>query len=503
MRAFILTLCISLAACDGSPGSDHSESSHSSSTPEIMEAQVKIVPLPAAVELKNETQTFGLIANVQFDPLNATSTEALQSLTASLGITHSAEAPYKIELALVTDSSLGEEGYSLNIEQDIVIHAQTDTGLFYGLQSLQQLFPPSAAANYTLPKLTITDTPQYAWRGSMIDVARNFFSIDYLKKHLDRMAFFKLNKLHLHLSDDQGWRVEIKAYPKLTEIGGSGGIGDSKGGFYTQDQLKELVAYAAKRHIEIIPELDMPGHTQAAIASYNELACDNVTNLGLYHGLDVGFSALCLTKPEVTYGFVQTVLSEITSIFPSEYLHIGGDEIKNPRYAEFITKANQIINGLDRKMIGWEEASAGEITPDSLLQLWNDDYNIQSAIDRNIHLILSPCSYTYLDHGNYNGQPNTYTWCRDAGIPLERVYSFNPTQFSLVVGVEGPVWTELVTTEADLDNRLWPRLGAIAEIAWTAQANRHYAQFVHRLGSLQAHLDQMQIHYYKEPQLGW
>lgn len=503
MRAIILTFALMITACGGSSGSNDKSSSMSSNNSSSMAAQVNIVPLPASVDLKEETLSLGLSANLQFDPANTLSADALQQLVTTLGITHNAEAPYRIELIRVTDTNLGDEGYSLKIEQDIVISAQTDAGLFYGVQSLRQLFPATTASTYAIPKLDITDVPQYTWRGSMVDVARHFFPIDYLKKHIQRMAFFKLNKLHLHLSDDQGWRMEIKAYPKLTEIGGSGGIGESPGGFYTQDQLKDLVAYAASYNIEIIPELDMPGHTQAAIASYNELACDDVTNLGLYHGKEVGFSALCMNKPDVIYPFVEAVMTEVAEVFPSPYLHIGGDEIKNPKYTEFIEKANEIITGLGRKMVGWEEASAAQISTDSLLQLWNDNYNIKPATDRGIQLILSPCSYTYLDHGNYNGQPETYTWCRQQGVPLERVYSFDPTKFSLVTGIEGPVWTELVSTESALDNRIWPRLAAVAEIAWTAQAERNYTQFRTRMGSLKSHLDAFGIQYYAEPQLGW
>lgn len=502
MRAIILTLILAIAACGGSSGSNNSSiSSSANSLP--METQVKLVPLPSSVILHDENLTLGLDANLQLGTDNVTSAAALQRLVEELNINHRNDAPYRIELIRVNDTALGDEGYSLSIEQDIVISAQTDAGLFYGVQSLRQLFPAMAASSYSLPKVEITDVPQYAWRGSMIDVARHFFPIDYLKKHIERMAFFKLNKLHLHLSDDQGWRMEIKAYPKLTEIGGSGGIGDSPGGFYTQDQLKDLVAHAASYNIDIIPELDMPGHTQAAIASYNELACDDVTNLDLYHGTEVGFSALCMDKPDVIYPFVEAVLIEVADTFPYEYLHIGGDEIKNPKYAEFIEKADEIINGLGRKMIGWEEASAGQIRTDSLLQLWNDNYNIQPAIDRGINLILSPCSYTYLDHGNYNGQPETYVWCRASGVPLERVYSFDPTGFAQVKGIEAPVWTELVSTESALDNRIWPRLAAVAEIGWTPQEDRNYIQFRVRMGSLKAHLDAFGIEYYAEPQLGW
>lgn len=503
MRALILLATIVLAACGSSSGSNEPNPPEPPVNPPPAVTQVKIVPLPSSVELQNENLTLGLSANILVDATNTTSNAALQKLTTGLGISHNAAAPYRIELQRVTDANLGDEGYSLTIERDIIITAQTDAGLFYGVQSLRQLFPATASDTYSLPQLHITDVPQYTWRGSMIDVARNFFSLDYLKKHIERMALFKLNTLHLHLSDDQGWRMEIEAYPNLTTIGGSGGVGDSEGGFYTQAELIELVAFAAQHQVEIIPELDMPGHTQAAIASYNELACDDVTNLGLYNGTAVGFSALCLAKPDVIYPFVETVMAEVAAIFPSEYLHIGGDEIDDPLYEEFMEKANEIITALDRKMIGWEEASSADISSDSLLQLWNDNYDIQSALDRNIHLVLSPCSYLYLDHGNYNGQPETYTWCRAQGVPLERVYRFDPTGFSLVKGIEAPMWSELVSTEAAADNRLWPRTAAVAEIAWTAQADRDYDEFLIRLAALKNHLDALEIQYYEEPQLGW
>lgn len=468
------------------------------------EPQLGLVPLPASLIRRNATLVVGNEVRLQLDPVAATSGLAISTLLQDLNINLLDTADLVVHLALVDQPELGEEGYSLTIANDIQISAQTDAGLFYGVQTLKQLFPAAAQTSYELPQLEIKDVPRYAWRGSMIDVARHFFSLEYLKKHIERMASFKLNKLHLHLSDDQGWRMEIKKYPKLTSVGGTTAAGGGPGGFYTQEELKELVNFAAQHQIEIIPELDMPGHVQAAIASYNELACDDVTNRALYTGLKVGFSALCLTKPEVIYPFVEDVLSEVASVFPSQYIHIGGDEIKHDLYPAFIDKANQIIKKLNRTMIGWEEASAAaNLESDTLLQLWNDSYDIQSALDRNIHLIVSPCSFMYLDHGNYNGQPETYTWCRALGIPLERVYSFNPERYSLVSGVEAPVWSELVATEAALDNRLWPRLAAVAEIAWSEQADRSCAQFTERLSSLKAHFDRWGVSYYQDADLDW
>ncbi len=487
------------------PVSSLSVSSQSFSNASSTQArQQALVPWPSEVSEQNGVANLGVQATLEFDSSTPTSTRALTALLSVLGITAVDTAPYKIQLSLVSQPELGAEGYRLVIAENIQISAQTDAGLFYGVQTLKQLFPINAQATYQLPRITIVDVPQYSWRGSMVDVARHFFSIDYVKKHVERMAAFKLNKLHLHLSDDQGWRMEIKQYPKLTSIGASTQAGGGPGGFYTQEELKDLVAFAAQHNIDVIPELDMPGHVQAAIASYNELACDNVTNLGVYTGLDVGFSSLCLTKPDVIYPFVKNVLTEVAEVFPAQYIHLGGDEIKHNLYPEFIDKAQQIIKELNRTMIAWEEASAGKnLEPGTLLQLWNDNYNIQSALDRNIHLILSPCSYFYLDHGNYNGQPETYTWCRKQGVPMERIYSFNPQKYSLVTGIEAPVWSEVVTSEAALDNRIWPRLAAVAEIAWTQQSARNYQQFTLRLKELKPYFDKAGIQYYREPQLGW
>lgn len=509
-KYILLIFSFSLVACGGSSGSSGntstklSSSQTSSQTVSSVAKHLALVPLPAEVIELNGVFELGSEISLSTDSNAQTANLAIIRLLNTLGISSVSSAATQVRLSLVNQPNLGNEGYSLVIADDISISAQTDAGLFYAVQTLKQLLPVDKQTSYKLPRVNITDVPQYVWRGSMVDVARHFFGIEYLKKHVERMAAFKLNKLHLHLSDDQGWRMEIKKYPKLTSVGGSTQAGGGPGGFYTQDELKDLVAFAAQHNIEIIPELDMPGHVQASIASYNELACDNVTNLSLYIGLDVGFSALCLTKPDVIYPFVQDVLTEVAGVFPSPYIHIGGDEIKHALYPEFIDKANKIVKELNRTMIGWEEASAGKnLAPDTLLQLWNDNYDIKSATDRNIHLILSPCSYFYLDHGNHNGQPETYTWCRKQGIPLERVYSFNPQKYSLVKGIEAPVWSEVVTSEAALDNRIWPRLAAVAEIAWTNQSARNYQEFTRRMKSLKPYFDKAEIQYYAEPQLGW
>lgn len=516
-----LLLILALGAC-GNNSAPQADSA--TDEPSARPLALSLVPLPAEIREMEGHLTLGSAVNRVTDSGAPDSAAALETLLDRLTISHSAEAETTVQLILDGGTDRGDEGYELTISDDIVIRAATDTGLFYGVQTLRQLLPASAQSEYRLPLLVIGDQPQYEWRGSMIDVARTFFELDYLKAHVERMALFKLNRLHLHLTDDQGWRFEVKSWPKLTEVGGSTQVGGGEGGYYTQEEMRELVAFAARHQIEIVPEIDLPGHTQAAIASYPELACDGLEDNApslfnncedaagekryeLYTGTCVGFSALCASeKPDLVYGFVEDVLREVADVFPFEYLHIGGDEVLNEEadtFPEFITRTDEIVAGLDRKLLAWEEASAGNIRPNSLLQFWNDDYDIEPALEQGIHLVLSPCSYTYVDHGNYDGQPGVYTWCRAEGIPLERVYSLVPEDYRQAVGVEGAMWSEVVENESAADNRNWPRLSAIAEISWTEQQGRDYDDFTRRLSNLRAHLDALDVEYYRAPELGW
>ncbi|MDO3386776.1 beta-N-acetylhexosaminidase [Gilvimarinus sp. SDUM040013] len=503
MRLITATLaaCL-LAGCGSHSTQPPQEAEGTQSQIENSMQQLGVVPYPTDVSTTGGQWT--LPASVQL--LNSggdTALLALQELLSQLHITQDPTAAASIELSLINDDALGAEGYRLSIADGISISANTDTGLFYAVQTLRQMLPASSEATYQLPTVEITDTPTYPWRGNMLDVARSFLPVEYVKAHIDRMSLFKLNRLHLHLSDDQGWRVEIKKYPKLTEIGGASAVEGGRSGFYSQAEIRDLVQYAAQRHVTLVPEIDLPGHTQAALAAYNELACDDVTRLGTYSGKEVGFSKLCLTKPDVIYPWVEDVLSEIVDLFPSDYIHIGGDEIKDPLYPEFIARAAGIVADLGRTAIAWEEGSVADNEPDVLLQLWNDKYDIQPALERGHKLILSPCSYTYYDHGNYQGQPNTYDWCRKEGVPLQRAYSMDTSKFGAAVGIESAMWSELVHTDATADNRLWPRLAVTAELGWSQASDKNYEQFTQRLSNLQAHLDALNIHYYPEPDLGW
>ncbi len=465
---------------------------------------VAIIPAPQWLMVTGGELRLAGAVDVSADADAPRARRALDEVLGRVGLATSAQAATRLQLRRVDDPTLGDEGYRLRIDDGITLEARTDAGLFYAVETLRQLLPPAPPAKghaITLPQLAITDVPAYRWRGSSLDVARSFLPVSYLKAHIDRMAFFKLNRLHLHLTDDQGWRIEIKRYPRLTEIGGASAVKGGRPGFYTQAELRELVAYAAARNVTIVPEIDLPSHIQAAIAAYHELACDDVTNLGPYAGIDVGFNILCLQKPDVVYPFVRNVLTEVAAIFPSEYLHIGGDEIKNPLYADFVARAAGIVNDLGRKAIVWEEGSVAATRPDTLLQLWNDKYPTAAATAKGHRWILSPCSYFYLDHGNYPGQPGTQTWCRN-GVPLERVYRFDPRAYPPAAGVEGDLWSEFVHTDAATDNRLWPRLAAVAEVAWRDPASPlDYPGFLRRLRALRPQFDAMHIRYYAGPEV--
>ncbi len=410
------------------------------------------------------------------------------------------EYPVKRELLM--------EAYSIDISsQGIVIASEDSHGLFDAFQTIRQILPHSVEVktlddSVQLPHLTIQDWPAYEWRGSMIDVARHFFSIDILKRHIERIALYKINRLHLHLSDDQGWRLEIKSRPKLTEIGGASAVNDDGGGFYTQDEMREVIEYAQARHITIIPEFDMPGHIQAALASYPELACEG-KNTDLYYGTEVGFSSLCLTDDAI-YDFVEDVFTEVVDLFPGPYIHLGGDEIESEHFEAFVTKADKVITDKGKITIGWQEILKAELEPTTIVQSWrkNSSEVYSDAVSKNHPIILSPCGWFYLDHANFLGQDNTLNWCTEY-ISLSQVYSFPTDDFSEALGIEAPVWSEYVVDDSALENRFWPRIIATSEVAWTPQELRSWDSFSTRLGAMGERLDNLGINFYREPSISW
>ena len=418
-----------------------------------------------------------------------------------------------IYLRLGDDAALGAEGYRLDVTPMLVtITANRPAGLFYGVQTMRQLMPVSiehpAALNRALriPAGVVIDAPRFAWRGSMLDVARHFLPVEEVRRHVDRMALYKLNRLHLHLSDDQGWRIEIKSWPNLARLGGSTQVGGGAGGYYTQEQFAELARYAAERHVTIVPEIDMPGHTNAALASYAGLNCDGVAP-PLYTGIRVGFSALCV-KSDSTYRFVSDVVREIAALTPSPWFHIGGDEVEkltHEEYRGFVERVQGIVRSHGRQMIGWGEIAPAALEQGTVVQHWKTDSSAVHAA-RGGRVILSPNKRTYLDM-KYDS--STTLGLRWAGlIDVLEAYDWDPaTQIDgvperSVLGVEAPLWAETLVRPEDWEFMAFPRLAAVAEVGWSAPA-RDFESFRQRLGAHGPRLAALGVNFFRSAEVPW
>lgn len=413
------------------------------------------------------------------------------------------------------ESNYGDEGYSLNItEKHIIIKANSAKGIFRGVQTLRQIFPSEIEeADYQNRKWFIAsgeifDYPQFTYRGAMLDVTRHFFKKEDVKKYIDMIAMYKLNVLHLHLSDDQGWRIEIKSWPNLTTYGGSTEVGGGKGGFYTQEDYKEIVKYAQQRYITVIPEIDMPGHTNAALASYPELNCDGKATK-LYTGMKVGFSTLCTNK-EITYKFVNDVIRELSAITPGPYIHIGGDEshsTKSEDYISFINRVQEIVIANKKKVIGWDEIVSAAIKPATIVQYWGRPKNALKGVSKNVKIILSPSDRTYLDMKYDSVTKLGLKW---AGyVDIDKAYNWNPSTLISgitkkdILGIESPLWTETVTNMKELELMVFPRIIGHAEIGWTPDSLRVWDDYKIRLQKHAKRLKIMKINFYPSSLIDW
>lgn len=386
------------------------------------------------------------------------------------------------------DSALGEEGYQLTVSQHgVEIAAPQAAGIFYGVQTLLQILPVKTGP-WEIPCGTIRDHPRFGWRGAMLDVARHFFGVEDIKHYIDLLASYKINVLHLHLTDDQGWRIEIKSWPNLTEHGGSTAINGDPGGFYTQEQYAEIVAYAQSRYITIVPEIDLPGHTNAALSSYPELNCDGKAP-ELYTGMEVGFSSLCIDK-EITYQFVDDVIRELATITPGPYLHIGGDEARStPKddYVYFIERIEPIVTKYGKQMVGWEEIVECALCPTSVAQYWTDVKHAEMAVDKGMQLIISPAPRTYLDMKYDQDAVLGLDWA--GTVSVEQAYAWDPVTEvdglaeSAILGVEAPLWSETLLTMTDVEYMAFPRLPGIAEIGWSSEVGRDWEAYRQRLAA--------------------
>jgi len=433
-----------------------------------------------------------------------------------------------ILFSITNDASLGEEGYHLTVEKDrVLISANTAKGLFYGVQTMFQLLPPQIMSPVKVEGIVlkmqavkISDKPRFSYRGMHLDVGRHFMPVDFVKQYIDLLAMFKLNTFHWHLTEDQGWRIEIKKYPKLahissmrdeTIVGHAGGTnktydGIPQGGYYTQDQIKDVVDYASKRFVTIIPEIEMPGHSQAVLAAYPQLSCTGgpfkvATTFGVFNDV------FCAGN-DSTYIFLQDVLDEVMALFPSKYIHIGGDEAPKARWHEcpkcqalmkaeglkdehelqsyFVKRIEKYVLSKGRKIIGWDEILEGGLAPEATVMSWRGVAGGIAAAKQKHDVIMSANSNLYFDH--YQADPETEPLAIGGYLSLKTVYGFEPIPAELtpdeakhIIGAQGQIWTEYMKTPGSVEYMLLPRLFALSEIDWSSKEQKNWYDFRNRL----------------------
>lgn len=416
----------------------------------------------------------------------------------------------------------GAEGYRLDSGSGgVTITAGAPAGLFHGVQTLRQLLPAAVESGtvrrgpWQIAGGTIQDRPRYAYRGAMLDVSRHFFTVGQVKRYIDQLALYKLNKLHLHLSDDQGWRIAVDSWPDLAAYGGSTQVGGGPGGHYTKDDYREIVRYAASRFLEVVPEIDMPGHTNAALASYPGLNCDGVAP-PLYTGTEVGFSSLCVGA-ERTYDFVDDVVRELAALTPGRYLHIGGDEAHSTShedYVAFMDRVQPVVARYGKTVIGWHQITGARPARGALAQYWGLDgtaaaekEQVAEAARNGTGLVLSPADRVYLDMKYTADTRLGQDWAGLVGV--RRSYDWDPGSYldgvpaSAVRGVEAPLWTETVVTGEDIEYLAFPRLAGAAELGWSPAETHDWDTYRTRLAAQGPRWDALGIHYHRSPEVPW
>jgi len=408
----------------------------------------------------------------------------------------------------------GAEAYQLQILQDsIILNTITAEGAFRGVQTIRQIIPETPINNlstspiWVIPTGKIIDKPQFEYRGAMLDVARHFFSVKDVKKFIDVLAYYKYNTLHLHLTDDQGWRIEIKSWPRLTEVGGSTEVGGGPGGFYTQEQYKDIVNYAKDRHITIVPEVDMPGHTNAASVAY-PIFNGNGKTPKLYTGTAVGKSTFA-TRKDTLYSFLDDVIREISAITPGPYFHIGGDEshvTKKKDYIYFVERVEKLVQKYNKRMIGWDEIGQTDISSSSIAQFWSSKENAIKAVEKGMKIIMSPAKKAYLDMQYDSLSKHGLHWA--AYIPTDTAYNWSPESYEgipikNILGLEAPLWSETISNIAELEYLAFPRAIGYSELGWTPMENRNWEDYKLRLANQAPYLDSMNIKYYQSPLIDW
>ena len=511
--------------------------------PPVTLVPASVIPAPASLTAGEGFFRLGTSTVVQtvpaFEQVVESQVAALRRTT-GLELRAGSAGPL-ISVAAV--EGLPEEAYELRVtSQGVTIVAAAPAGVFYAFQTLRQLLPaeiessdPVAEIDWVLPAVDIADVPRFPYRGLHLDVGRHFFDVEFVKKYIDTMARFKLNRFHWHLTEDQGWRIQIDSYPKLTAVGAwrdettlEGNtdpyIGDGRphGGFYTKNEVRDVVAYAAARFVTVIPEIEMPGHATAAIAAYPELGC---TDAQLAVSTNWGVHDTIFCPQESTFEFVEAVLAEVVEMFPSEYIHIGADEVPKRQWKEsavaqgvmrregladeeelqswFVRRAEAYLRSHGRSLIGWDEILEGGLAADATVMSWRGTEGGIEAARRGHDVIMTPVEHAYFDF--YQADPATeplaMNWA-GFGLPLETVYAFEPVPDVLtteesrhILGPQGNLWTEYIATPEHAEYMAYPRAVALAEVAWSPREARDWPDFMLRLGEVMRHLDVLDINY--------
>lgn len=522
-------------------------------------AQINIIPMPAQVTMPATADSFTITSETVLVVENPSLQHAARFFNEYLNQLHGVTlktakkgGPANAIHLRVQRKDTVSGGYELDVaNSQISINGNDENGVFYGVQSLLQLLPVEKTVALNVPHVSIKDAPRYAYRGVMLDVGRHFFPVDFVKKFIDYAALHKLNYLHWHLTDDQGWRIEIKKYPKLTSVGawrngtiidhypGSGNDNKRYGGFYTQKEVKDIVQYAATRHITVVPEIEMPGHASAAIAAYPWLSCFPEKETVIPHhpsekskqekGKKVQESwgvyddIFCAGK-DSTFVFLQNVLDEVLPLFPSKYIHVGGDEAPKVHWEKcpncqkrikennlkdehelqsyFIRRMEKYLNSKGKTIIGWDEILEGGLAPNAMVMSWRGEAGGIEAAKQKHHVIMSPNSHLYIDH--YQGKASLEPLSIGGYTTLEKVYSYNPTPAALsaeeagyVTGVQANLWTEYIPTTEKVLYMVLPRMAALAEIAWTQPEQKSWDDFKRRMERQYQLYDKLGIPYAK------
>mgnify|MGYP003635976298 FL=1 len=514
------------------------------------ENDINIVPKPLEMNLNQGAFRFTkdtklVAANDQTQVFEVLQNKFVSAAGWNLGVVNTAPSSNFVQLS--TDVSLPEEAYNLKVtENQVIIYASGHNGFLYGLETIRQLLPVAIESknvvsnmNWDIPNVEIKDSPRFKWRGFMLDVSRHFFDKDYVMETIDQLAFLKMNTLHLHLVDDQGWRIEIKKYPKLTEVGGFRVDQEDKpwnarptpelgkettyGGFYTQEDIKEIVAYAESRGITVVPEIEMPAHVMSAIAAYPELSCFQkpimVPSGGVWPITDI----YCPGK-ETTFEFLENVLLEVMELFPSRYIHVGGDEATKTNWEKctdckkriqeeglenveelqsyFIRRMERFLSSKGRTLLGWDEILEGGLAPGATVMSWRGVKGGLEASEAGHDVVMTPNSHCYFDY--YQGDQDAEPLAWGGNLPLSKVYQFDPVvegmseeQAKHVLGGQANLWTEYVPTKAQAEYMTYPRLAALAEAVWSSKDNRNWDDFSNRVSSLFQRYGIMGVNYAK------